>query len=133
MDKKYTLLIVEDETSQRMLYKEYFEMENFNVLTAADGQEALDVIAKEKHIDMVLLDLMLPKIDGVKVLEKIRSNPETKNLIVYMMTVLDRDAVIKKAYDLDADGYLIKGAMNPDQIKTEVLNALNNPPRKPLQ
>lgn len=133
MDKKYTLLIVEDETSQRMLYKEYFEMENFNVLTAADGQEALDIVSREKHIDMVLLDLMLPKVDGVKVLEKIRANPETKHLIVYMMTVLDRDAVIKKAYDLDADGYLIKGAMNPDQIKTEILNALNNPPRKPLQ
>lgn len=133
MDKKYTLLIVEDETSQRMLYKEYFEMENFNVLTAADGQEALDIVTREKHIDMVLLDLMLPKVDGVKVLEKIRANPETKHLIVYMMTVLDRDAVIKKAYDLDADGYLIKGAMNPDQIKAEILNALNNPPRKPLE
>ena len=126
MDKKYTLLIVEDETSQRLLYKEYFEMENFHVLVAADGQEALDILKKDEHIDMVLLDLMLPKIDGVKVLEKIRNNPKTKGLIVYMMTVLDRVAVIKKAYDIGADGYFIKDSMTPEQMKAEILDAIKN-------
>ena len=126
MDKKYTLLIVEDETSQRLLYKEYFEMENFHVLVAADGQEALDILKKDEHIDMVLLDLMLPKIDGVKVLEKIRGNPKTKGLIVYMMTVLDRVAVIKKAYDIGADGYFIKDSMTPEQMKAEILDAIKN-------
>ena len=126
MEKKYKLLIVEDENSQRMLYKEYFEMENFEVVTAADGQEALTALAANKDVDMVLLDLMLPKIDGVKVLEKIRKNPENHNLIVYMMTVLDRDAVIKKVYEIGADGYFIKDTMNPDQIKAEILNALKD-------
>ncbi len=81
---------------------------------------------------MVLLDLMLPKIDGVKVLEKIRNNPQTKDLIVYMMTVLDRDAVIKKAYDLGADGYFIKDSMTPEEIKTDILEALKKP-KKYLQ
>lgn len=132
MDKKYKLLIVEDENSQRMLYKEYFEMEGFSVVAAADGQEALDALETNHDIDMVLLDLMLPKVDGVKVLEKIRKNPKTKDLIVYMMTVLDRDAVIKKAYEIGADGYFIKDTMNPDQIKAEVLSALTEKKKKPL-
>ena len=126
MEKKYKLLIVEDENSQRMLYKEYFEMENFDVVAAADGQEALDALEANTDIDMVLLDLMLPKIDGVKVLEKIRNNPKTHDLIVYMMTVLDRDAVIKKVYEIGADGYFIKDTMNPDQIKAEILHALKD-------
>jgi|LakMenE01Jun11ns_1017448.scaffolds.fasta_scaffold9923769_2 CheY-like chemotaxis protein len=126
MEYKYTLLIVEDESSQRLLYKEYFEMENFNVLVAADGQEALDILEKENHLDIVLLDLMLPKIDGIKVLEKIRDNPKTKKLPVYMMTVLGRDQVIKKAYDLGADGYFVKDTMTPEQMRDEILEALKS-------
>ena len=126
---KAKILVVEDEDSQRMLYKEYLEMEGFLVLDAADGQQALDIVEKEKDIDMILLDLMLPKVDGVKVLERIRENPATKHIIIYMMTVLNRDAVIKKAYDLGADGYLIKDTMNPDDIKREILLALETKKR----
>ncbi len=129
-NSKHKILIVEDEDSQRMLYKEYLEMEGFIVFDASDGQEALDIVKRERDIEMILLDMMLPKVDGLKVLERLRDNPETKRIIVYMMTVLNRDATIKKAYEIGADGYLIKDTMNPDDIKKEILLALETKKRK---
>lgn len=129
-NSKHKILIVEDEDSQRMLYKEYLEMEGFIVFDASDGQEALDIVKREGDIEMILLDMMLPKVDGLKVLERLRDNPETKRIIVYMMTVLNRDATIKKAYEIGADGYLIKDTMNPDDIKKEILLALETKKRK---
>ncbi|TXI33680.1 MAG: response regulator [Niabella sp.] len=123
---QYKVLVVDDEESQRILYAEYLSMEGFTVLQAADGQEALDKIEANPDITVVLLDLMMPKVDGIKVLERIRENPKTKNMSVYMMTVLNRDSVIKKAYDLDADGYLIKESITPADIKKEVLHAIES-------
>jgi CheY-like chemotaxis protein len=123
---QYKILVVDDEDSQRMLYAEYLTMEGFTVLQAADGQEALDKIEANQDISVVLLDLMMPKVDGIKVLERIRENPKTKNMSVYMMTVLNRDSVIKKAYDLDADGYLIKESISPADIKKEIMHAIES-------
>jgi two-component system, OmpR family, response regulator ResD len=123
---QYKILVVDDEESQRMLYAEYLSMEGFTVLQAADGQEALNKIEANLDITVVLLDLMMPKVDGIKVLERIRENPKTKNMAVYMMTVLNRDSVIKKAYDLDADGYLIKESISPADIKKEIMHAIES-------
>lgn len=125
MDKKYKILVVEDELSLRLVYSEYLEMEGFKILQAKDGQEALDAVNKNPDIDLILLDLMIPKIDGIKVLTKIRSNSKNKSIKILMMTVLSREKVIKQAFDLGADGYLIKDSLSPDQIKEEILSALN--------
>ena len=73
---------------------------------------------------MILLDLMIPKIDGIKVLEKLKSDSATKNIKVYLMTVLAKDTTIEKAFDIGSDGYLIKDTLTPEQIKTEILAVL---------
>ena len=124
MDTKYKLLIVEDEDSQRQLYAEYFTMQGFEVVTAADGEEALRLLNAEVKVDLVLLDLMLPKIDGMRVLEQIKGDPVKKNIIVYLMTVLGTDAMVKNAFSKGADGYIIKDSMTPEQIKNEITTAL---------
>ncbi len=124
METKYKLLVVEDEDSQRELYKEYFTMQNFEVITAADGEEALRLINANVYVDLILLDLMLPKIDGMRVLEQIKNNPQTKDIIVYLMTVLGTDAIVKNAFAKGANGYIIKDSMTPEQIKNEILGAI---------
>ncbi len=124
MNKKYKILIVEDENSLRLVYSEYLSMEGFEILQAKDGQEAIDLVKDNKDIDLILLDLMIPKIDGIKVLKELRSYPKNKNIKIFMMTVLSREKVIKEAFELGADGYLIKDSLMPDQIKQEILSAL---------
>lgn len=123
-ERKYKILVVEDEESQRNIYKEYLSMEGFEVLEAQDGEVALRMIKANPDIDMVLLDLMMPKIDGMRVLEQVRTDQTYKNMIIYMMTVLGTDAMIKNAFEMGADGYIIKDSMTPDQIKEEILTAI---------
>jgi len=124
VNKKYKILIVEDEASLRFVYSEYLDMEGFEVIQAEDGREALDLVKTNPDIDVILLDLMIPKIDGIKVLEKIRSNPKNKSIKIFVMTVLSREKVIKEAFDLGADDYLIKDSLTPDQIKEEIISLL---------
>ena len=126
MDIKYKLLIVEDDESLRLLLSEYFTMEGFEVLKASNGEEGWKIVRNNLDLDMVLLDLLLPsKMDGLDVLEKIKGNPETRNIPVYLSTVLERDEVIKKAFDIGASGYIIKDVFTPEQIKEELLKFLS--------
>ena len=122
--KKYKILVVDDEDSQRNIYNEYLTMQGFHVLVGKDGQEALDIVQANPDDDMLLLDLKMPKVDGIRVLEQLKSDPKTKHLIIYVMTVLGTDAMIKHAFDLGADGYLVKDSIEPDQIRDEIIAAI---------
>lgn len=121
---KYKILVVDDEESQRNLYKEYLSMQGLNVLIAEDGEVALKIVQENKDIDMILLDLMMPKVDGIRVLEQLKTDPTYKGIVIYVMTVLGTDAMIKHAFDLGADGYLVKDSVEPDQIRDEILAAM---------
>jgi len=126
MSKDYShikVLIVEDEESLRVSYSTYLREEGFTVQEASDGQEALEKI-KNFDYDIMLLDIMLPKIDGLEVLKRIKSDPHLKNKPVLLLTNLSRDSVIKESFDLGAEGYLIKNAENPETIKENILKAL---------
>ena len=124
MKRKYKLLIVEDEDSLRLVYSEYLKMEGFDVIQAKDGKEALELVETNTDIDLVLLDLMIPKVDGIKVLKEIKSNVQAKKIKVFMMTVLSQENVIRQAFELGADGFLVKDSLTPQQIKDEILSAL---------
>ena len=124
MQKRYKILLVEDEESLRIIYSDYLTQEGFEVIEASDGQIALEKAYSIDDIDLVLLDVMLPKIDGLEVLNQLKINPKTKHLKIYLMTVLGRDSTVKKAFELGADGYLVKDTLNPEQIKQEILSVL---------
>jgi DNA-binding response OmpR family regulator len=91
--------------------------------TAAEGETAVAKI-HEGGYDLVLLDIMLPDINGLQILQNIRQNANTKNLVVVLLTNLGQDAVIKQGFELGADGYLVKAAHTPDQIVQEVKNIM---------
>jgi len=122
-NKKYKLLIAEDEISILEPYAEYFKMEGFEVETATDGAMALEK-AKSFDFDLMLLDIMMPKMDGLEVLKAMKADPKLKDKKVYLLTALGRDSVIKEGFELGAGGYLIKDQENPETVKKNVLKAL---------
>lgn len=120
MDKKLKVLLVEDEEAILKPYSDYLASKGFEVKTASDGKEALDLV-EEFDFDVMLLDIMLPKIDGLDVLKQVKANPKTKDKKVLLLTALGRDSVIKQGFDLGADGYLIKDQENPETVEQNIL------------
>lgn len=115
------VLLVEDEEFIRDLFKRQLDLSGFTTDAFGTGQDGLSAIAKNAY-DLVLLDIMLPDINGLQILQNIRQNPSTKNIVVVLLTNLGQDAVIKQGFELGADGYLVKAAYTPDQIVQEVKN-----------
>lgn len=119
------ILVVEDDEFLRELYEELLKGENYDVTLAVDGEEGLSSISKG-GFDLVLLDIMLPKMDGLEILRRVKNTPPAvKNGPVVLLTNLGQDSIIKEGFALGASGYLIKSAMNPDQVLSEVQVFLN--------
>lgn len=117
------VLLVEDEEFIRDLFKRQLDLSGFTTDAFGTGQDGLSAITKNAY-DLVLLDIMLPDINGLQILQNIRQNPATKNIVVVLLTNLGQDAVIKQGFELGADGYLVKAAYTPDQIVQEVKNIM---------
>jgi len=118
--KPIKILLVEDEESIRSVYTEYLQMEGFEVEEAKDGEEAL-LKAKTFDFDVLLLDIMLPKLDGLEVLKAIKQVEILKEKPVILLTALGRDSIIQKGFELGADGYLIKDQATPELVKKEIM------------
>ncbi|TSE09221.1 MULTISPECIES: response regulator transcription factor [Aquimarina] len=101
------ILIVDDEPNIVMSLEYTFKKKNFEVFIARDGGEALQ-IAKDNIPDVVLLDIMMPNVDGYETLKKIKSNPSLKNTKVVFLSAKNKVADIEKGLKLGADKYLTK-------------------------
>ena len=101
------ILLVEDDDALANVYLTRLQAEGFDVWRVANGEDAL-VSALEYHPDLVLLDVMMPKVSGFEVLDILRNTPETTNLKVVMLTALSQEADKKRAESLGVDDYLVK-------------------------
>jgi two-component system phosphate regulon response regulator PhoB len=101
------ILLVEDDTSLANVYITRLQAEGFDVRHVSDGEEAL-ANAKTYKPDLVLLDVMMPKVSGFDVLDILRNTPETANLKVVMLTALSQQSDQDRAKSLGADDYLVK-------------------------
>ncbi|MBI2601117.1 response regulator [Candidatus Daviesbacteria bacterium] len=118
------ILVVEDDQFLREFYQELLMGEGYNVDVAADGEIAFQK-AHEGGYNLILLDIMLPKKDGLQVMRDLRiHSPLKPNGPIIALTNLGHDVVIKQCFELGASGYLIKSALNPDQVLTEVRSYL---------
>lgn len=114
------ILVVEDDQFLRELYDELLKEEGYEITLAEDGEKGLAQIQKG-GFDLILLDIMLPKIDGLEILRRVKNKPPDKqNGSTVLLTNLGQDSIIKEGFSLGASGYLIKSAMNPDQVLSEV-------------
>lgn len=124
---KQKLLIVEDELFIRELYVSVLQDEGYSIDQAADGEEAFNAMHKGGY-DLVLLDIRLPKMDGISVLEKLQADPPLQqNKAVVLLTNLDQELTIAKGVSMGIRGYLIKSQINPGQLKKEVETFLSSP------
>lgn len=119
MPDKKRILIIEDDQDVRELYSEVLCDEGFELEEAVDGQSGLAKVLKDGY-DLILLDIMLPKFDGLEVLKAIKQKAEIKGIPVVLLTNLGRESIIKEGFSLGADGYLIKSEHTPEEIVDEV-------------
>ena len=101
------ILIVDDEPNIVMSLEYIFKKENCNVFIARDGQEAIDTIEKEA-IDLIILDIMMPNVDGYQVLKYIKSNKDLSSMKVIFLSAKNKQSDIEKGLSLGADKYLTK-------------------------
>src|SRR3989344_180002 len=116
-----TILLVEDDFHIQEIYRTTFiKTGNYTVETASDGQEAL--VKLGSHIyDLILLDIMLPKVTGIDVLRAMRApTSPTKDTPIILITNLGQEDIIKEAFKIGADGYLIKAQFTPMDVVREV-------------
>ncbi|MBS7317050.1 MAG: response regulator [Bacteroidales bacterium] len=101
------ILVLDDIPTNIVLVKALLKNKNYEVISAKTGTEAL-ALAEERQPDVILLDIMMPVMDGYEVLARLRSNEKTKDLKVIMLSALASEEDITKSVELGADGYLTK-------------------------
>src|SRR3989344_3251476 len=114
-----TILIVEDDPLMNRMYQKIFKFEKYDVDSATDGEAGLEKARKIKPIVM-LLDIMMPKMNGLQVLEKLKGDPETKHIPVVMLTNLAGEKDAEKALMKGAVKYIVKSEHDPKQVVSMV-------------
>lgn len=120
-----TVLIIEDDLFISDLYKRTLSQGGFNVLTALDGEQGVELSLQKP--DIVLLDIMMPKMHGIDVLKKLKENPVTQNIPVVLLTNLGNERIIKEAFKLGAKGYFLKLKISPYELVDEVKQFIVDP------
>lgn len=113
------VLLVEDDTTLADMYRVKLEKDGYIVRVAADGEEALGVLADELP-DLVFLDIRLPRMDGLAFLERIRGAERTKNLPVVIVSNYSEEELVQRGLQLGALEYLIKSQTSPGQLSRGV-------------
>lgn len=124
MEKKTKILIVEDERMLADMYGTKFTMEGFEIVKAYDGADGLEK-ARAEQPDFILLDIIMPKLDGFAVLKELRNDPKLKNTPVLMLTNLGQDDDIKKGKELGAEDYFVKSNHTPADVVMKVKELLS--------
>lgn len=119
------VMIVEDDDSLREIYAIRLTAEGYAVVSAHDGEEALAVAVKERP-DLIISDVMMPKITGFDMLDILRSTPETANIKVIMMTALSSEDQRERGESLGADRYLVKSQVGIEDVVNTVHEVLGD-------
>ncbi len=123
-NEKIHVLIVEDDVFLSQIYQKKFEMEGYKVSTADNGEKGL-MDAKKKKPNIILLDILLPKMDGFAVLAKLKSDAEVKDIPVILLTNLGQKEDVDKGLEQGAADYLIKAHFKPSEVVDKVRKVLN--------
>ncbi|MBI5729080.1 MAG: response regulator [Candidatus Magasanikbacteria bacterium] len=122
-NNKVHVLLVEDDVFLAGIYQKKFEMEGYKISTAENGEKGL-ADAKKKKPDIILLDILLPKMDGFTVLQNLKADTATKNIPVILLTNLGQKDDVEKGLEAGAADYLIKAHFKPSEIVDKVKKVL---------
>jgi len=104
---KYSVLAVDDIPLNLLLVQKMLARFKFNIRTAANGQQALDAVAEQKP-DLILLDLMMPGIDGFEVIRRLRADPATADIQIVILSALNSNEDIVKGFSVGANDFIMK-------------------------
>lgn len=119
------IMLVEDDNSLREIYSIRLTAEGYTIVSAGDGEEALAVAVRERP-DLIISDVMMPKISGFDMLDILRSTPETKDIKVIMMTALSSEDQRVRGENLGADRYLVKSQVGIEDVVNTVHEVLGD-------
>lgn len=118
------VLLVEDDVFLAGIYQKKFEMEGYKISVAENGEKGL-ADAKKKKPDIILLDILLPKMDGFTVLQNLKADAATKGIPVILLTNLGQKDDVEKGLEAGAVDYLIKAHFKPSEIVDKVKKVLH--------
>lgn len=119
------ILIIDDDPSVSLLLRDTFAKHNFHLESANDGEEGLAKI-KSSRPDLILLDILMPKINGFEVLDELKTHPDSADIPVIVFSVLEDEKDIETIYTKGAIQYLHKTDYNPNQIVEIISNILHS-------
>jgi len=122
------ILLVEDSKVVQQMYRNKLIFEQFNVLTADNGMEAIKILSQEKP-DIILLDLMMPIMDGYKVLQVVKTDPRLANIPVLVFSAKGQSEEVEKALNLGAAGYIVKATTKPNEVVEQIRKVLSQKPK----
>jgi len=120
-----TILFIEDESALQKTFGDILGKESYDMISALDGETGLR-LAKSKKPDLILLDLILPKVHGFEVLKELKSDPETKDIPIIVLTNSEAIEDVNKAIELGAKTYLVKTQYNLEEVLEKVKKAIEN-------
>lgn len=123
---KKKILLVEDDETLAMVYQQRLELEGFEVKHSVNGEQALSDAVEFKP-DLVLLDVMMPKLNGFDVLDILRNSPQTCNVHIIMLTALSQPKDAERARELGADDFLVKSQVVIGDVVARIKHELNMP------
>lgn len=118
------ILFIEDEASLQKAIGDALAEEEIEIISALDGQAGLR-FAKDQKPDLILLDLVMPKLGGIEVLKRLKDSQETKNIPVIVLTNSEKMEDVQQAIDLGATTYLIKINYKLDEVVEKIKGVLN--------
>ena len=117
------ILVVEDEPTLQRTMTEYLINEGFQVVSAMDGEKAVE-LAKTEEPDLIVLDIVLPKKDGYAVLEEVKADEKTKSIPIILLTNLEGAEDIQKAFEKGATTYLVKSDYQLEDVARKIKETL---------
>ena len=123
VDKKYKILLVDDDEFLSGIYTTKLEIEGFIVMKANDGEEGIRK-AKDEQPDLILLDVLMPKVDGFEALKRLKTIPETKEIPVIMLTNLGQKEDAERGIREGATDYLVKAHFVPAEAVEKIRKVL---------
>ncbi len=124
-NKKTKVLIIEDDSYISDMYKIKFESENFETIVASNGIEGIKFLEKVVP-DIILLDIVMPKVDGFSVLKTIKKNSKLDKVPVILLTNLSQKENIERGFELGANSYIIKAHFTPSEVVEKIKEILKS-------
>jgi CheY-like chemotaxis protein len=121
-----TILLAEDDRILRKAGEATLKKKGYTVIAAVDGEDAL-AKAREHKPDLILLDVIMPKLQGFEVLASLKQDSSTRHIPVIMLSNLQEESDIRKAADAGALGYLVKSNVQLDTLTAKIAEVLNRP------